>query len=166
MTAPPNQTRPRSQFAALPWRDGPEGREVLLITTRGGGRWLVPKGKPMPGLNAAEAAAQEAWEEAGVRGIIEAVPIGAFGHRKGPILAPRRLHVELYALQVTSEAAEWPESHERERRWVSVPTALRLVRSQELRRLIAEFCAFRPTRRMRLAAMLHRLAATPARLRR
>jgi 8-oxo-dGTP pyrophosphatase MutT (NUDIX family) len=159
-------TRPRNQFAALPWRDGPHGREVLLITTRGGGRWLVPKGKPMAGMTAAEAAAQEAWEEAGVTGTIEAVPLGSFAHLKGSLLAPRRLQVELYALEVTAEADEWPEAHERERRWVSVPQALRLVRSQELRRLIAEFCAFRPSKRMRLAAALHRLAAATKRLRR
>jgi 8-oxo-dGTP pyrophosphatase MutT (NUDIX family) len=158
--------RPRNQFAALPWRDGPHGREVLLITTRGGRRWLVPKGKPMPGLSAAEAAAQEAWEEAGVTGTIEAVPLGSFAHRKGSLLAPRRLQVELYALEVTAEADDWPEAHERERRWVSVPTALRLVRSAELRRLITEFCAFRPGKRMRLAALLHRLATPSAGLRR
>ena len=59
----------------------------------------------------------------------------------------------------TDEAEDWPERHERERRWVSVPMALRLVRSPELRRLIADFCAHQPTRRARLLTLLVRMAS-------
>ncbi|HLL59899.1 MAG TPA: NUDIX domain-containing protein, partial [Allosphingosinicella sp.] len=62
--------RPRRgplQVAALPYRRGADGSvEVLLVTTRGTGRWMVPKGWPMRGKSHAEAAAQEAFEEAGV----------------------------------------------------------------------------------------------------
>lgn len=149
--------RNRSQFAALPWREGPHGREILLITTRGRRRWLVPKGKPMAGLTAPEAAAQEAWEEAGVRGLISPEPIGAFEHRKGSFLAARRLQVDLFPLAVTAEDDIWPEAHERERRWVSVPLALRLVQSPGLRRLIIAFEAERLTPRARLTSALHRI---------
>ncbi len=149
---------PRSQFGALPWRDGPGGREVLLITTRGRRQWLVPKGKPMPGLNAWQAAAEEAWEEAGVRGDIEAVPIGAFEHRKGSAFGGRRMRVDLYPLRVTIQSEAWPEAHERERRWVSIAIALRLVRSPGLRRLIAVFGQHPPTRRARLLSALKRLS--------
>ena len=112
------------QLGALPWRDGPSGREVLLITTRGGRQWLVPKGKPMRGFTPAQAAAEEAWEEAGVRGEIADEPIGAFSHRKGSVFAGRRLQVDLYPLKVEREADDWPEAHERQRRWVSIPAAL------------------------------------------
>ena len=45
----------------------PATGRVLLITSRGTGRWIIPKGWPMPGRSLAEAALQEAWEEAGVR---------------------------------------------------------------------------------------------------
>lgn len=158
MPTPRVPARSRNQFAALPWRDGPDGREVLLITTRGGRRWLIPKGKPMVGLSAAEAAAQEAWEEAGVTGRIAEEPLGAFDHRKGPLFARRRLKVDVYPLEVIAEAADWPERGQRQRRWVNVPVALRMVRSRELRGMIAAFCAHQPTRRARLLSLMLRLA--------
>jgi 8-oxo-dGTP pyrophosphatase MutT (NUDIX family) len=148
----------RGQLAALPWRDGPAGREVLLITTRGRRQWLVPKGKPMPGLTAWQAAAEEAWEEAGVRGDIETAPIGAFEHRKGSAFAGRRMRVDLYPLRVTIQSEVWPEAHERERRWVNIAVALRLVRSPGLRQLIAMFGQHPPTRRARFLSALRRLS--------
>jgi 8-oxo-dGTP pyrophosphatase MutT (NUDIX family) len=137
---------------------------VLLITTRGGRQWLVPKGKPMRGLTPAQAAAEEAWEEAGVRGEIAAEPIGAFGHRKGSVFAGRRLQVDLYPLKVEMEAEDFPEAHERQRRWVSIPVALRLVRSPGLCALIALFGDQPLSRRAQLLVALRRLA--PRRLRR
>ena len=67
----------KRQIAAVPVRRGSHGEiEVLVISTRGSGRWTVPKGWPMNGRSDAEAAAQEAFEEAGVRGIIATEPIG------------------------------------------------------------------------------------------
>ena len=56
------------QYACLPWRlDG--GRlKVMLITSRGTGRWVLPKGWPMIGVSGVESAVQEALEEAGVVG--------------------------------------------------------------------------------------------------
>mgnify|MGYP001097895963 CR=1 FL=1 len=151
------------QLGALPWRDGPSGREVLLITTRGGRQWLVPKGKPMRGFTPAQAAAEEAWEEAGVRGEIADEPIGAFSHRKGSVFAGRRLQVDLYPLKVEREADDWPEAHERQRRWVSIPAALRMVRSPGLCALIAMFGDQPLSRRARLLVALRRF--TPRRLR-
>jgi len=58
----------RTQFAALPFRVKEDKVQVLLITSRGTGRWIVPKGWPMEGKTPAESALQEAWEEAGVQG--------------------------------------------------------------------------------------------------
>ncbi|MBZ0261802.1 MAG: hypothetical protein K8F90_14530, partial [Hyphomicrobiales bacterium] len=59
------------QYAALPWRQAPS-LELLLITSRETRRWVIPKGWPMPEKSPAESAAQEAYEEAGIRGQIEA----------------------------------------------------------------------------------------------
>ena len=57
------------QFAALPWRIGDGGtREVMLVTSRETGRWVIPKGWPMKGRKPAEVASQEAYEEAGLVG--------------------------------------------------------------------------------------------------
>ena len=61
------QAKPLKQVAALPFRIGADGRiEVLLITSRDTGRWIIPKGWPMIGRKAHRAAEREAFEEAGV----------------------------------------------------------------------------------------------------
>lgn len=46
--------------------------EFLLVQTRGG-RWTFPKGNAEPGLTTAQAAALEAFEEAGVHGRMEEI---------------------------------------------------------------------------------------------
>ena len=62
------------QIAVLPYRfggadkDGPT--EILLVTSRGTGRWVVPKGNPLTGLDRHTSAAVEAEEEAGVIGAV------------------------------------------------------------------------------------------------
>ena len=61
---------PIRQVAALPYRPDPDGNiRVMLITSRETQRWVIPKGNLIKGLRAHEAAAQEAFEEAGVEGI-------------------------------------------------------------------------------------------------
>ena len=69
-----------TQFAALPWRLCEGGtREIMLPTSRGAGRWVIPKGWPIKGRKPAEAAAREAYEEAGLIGhIVGKRPIGNF----------------------------------------------------------------------------------------
>ena len=64
--------------AALCWRRAAAGIEVLLITARRSGRWIVPKGHPIRGLPVHEAAAREAWEEAGVQGRVNPAPLGRY----------------------------------------------------------------------------------------
>jgi 8-oxo-dGTP pyrophosphatase MutT (NUDIX family) len=70
------------QFAALPYRIDRTGPEILLITTRGKGRWSIPKGWPMKGRKPRAAAAVEAFEEAGVIGKIARRSVGNFKHSK------------------------------------------------------------------------------------
>ncbi len=71
----------RQQVAAVCYRVGKCGIEFLLVQTRGG-RWIFPKGGVEPGLTAAQSAAQEAFEEAGVHGRMEAVAFARYFHRK------------------------------------------------------------------------------------
>jgi ADP-ribose pyrophosphatase YjhB (NUDIX family) len=58
----------RLQVAALPWREGKHGLEIMLITSRDTGRWVLPKGWPEAREPLCDAAAREAGEEAGLRG--------------------------------------------------------------------------------------------------
>lgn len=127
------------QVAALPWRRRADGEmEVLLVTTRGTGQWMVPKGWPMLGKTWPEAAAQEAWEEAGVRGRPGTVEIGRFRHDKSGLLQQSLpCTVAVFPLAVDEELDRWPERAERVRRWFALPEARKAVRSADLAAIIA-----------------------------
>ncbi|MFM7333151.1 MAG: NUDIX hydrolase [Tabrizicola sp.] len=128
------------QYGALCWRDGDTGVEVLLITSRDTGRWVIPKGWPMAGLAPEAAAAQEAWEEAGVNGQINPLCIGRFGYQKGlSLTATVPCAVAVYGLRVTKQAATFPEVKERQRKWFPLDEAARLVAEPELSQIIAGF---------------------------
>ena len=72
-----------NQVAAIPVRRRDDGNlEVLLVTSRETRRWIVPKGWPWPEVSDHEAAAAEAWEEAGVRGRILADGLGTYTYDK------------------------------------------------------------------------------------
>lgn len=133
------------QTAALPWRCTAAGDlEILLITSRRSPRWLVPKGWPMRGKSLAEAAAQEAFEEAGVEGEIDAAPIGRFGHvKQHAMLGSIDVSVLVHPLAVQRELSDWPERLERSRRWFSLPEAATAVASEDLGKLIEGFAAAR-----------------------
>lgn len=122
------------QAAALPWRLDPEGQaEVLLVTSRRSGRWIIPKGQPMLGKSLAQAAAIEAYEEAGVVGRVSEDPAGTFEHLKVHwLMGPIRYLVVVHLLAVDRVLAEWPEQAERRRRWASPREAAKLVSSEEL----------------------------------
>jgi len=70
------------QVAAVCYRVRGAGIEFLLIRTRGSGRWTFPKGSAEPGLTHAQAAALEAFEEAGVHGRIEEAAFAQYVRRK------------------------------------------------------------------------------------
>ena len=132
---------PRAQFAALPWRRGAAGEvEVLLITSRETKRWVIPKGWPIKGKSSSKSAAQEAFEEAGVTGKVRKSPIGAYAYDKR-LKNGRLQHVRVavFGLQVEAEAEVYPEVGQREKAWVSLVEAARLVDEPELMVVLATF---------------------------
>jgi 8-oxo-dGTP pyrophosphatase MutT (NUDIX family) len=132
---------PRAQFAALPWRRAPGGEpEVLVITSRETHRWVIPKGWPIKGKNSSKSAAQEAFEEAGITGKIDKSPIGSYTYDKR-LKNGRLQHVRVavFALLVEAEAQVFPEAGQREKRWVSLLEAARLVDEPELMVVLATF---------------------------
>ncbi len=128
------------QTGALPWRVGPGNQtEVLLVTGRNSGRWMIPKGWPMRGKSLAKAAAQEAFEEAGVKGTISTKPLGSFRHVKQHLIfRPLEVNILVHSLSVKRELAKWPEEGQRERRWFTLDEAVTSVDSEELGRLILQ----------------------------
>lgn len=116
------------QVAALPWRRGRKGVEVLLVTSRGTKRWVIPKGWPEGEERLYEAAAREAREEAGVVGSVSPAEAGRYLYGKKLVSGmERRCEVHVFPLEVTEEKVDWPERSQRERRWVSVSEARTMV---------------------------------------
>jgi 8-oxo-dGTP pyrophosphatase MutT (NUDIX family) len=130
----------RMQYGALCWRMGDAGIEVLLITSRDTGRWIVPKGWPMPGLAPEAAAAQEAWEEAGVEGVMNPVCLGRYGYQKClSVTAQVPCAVAVYGLRVVRLSDKFPEAKERTRQWFAQDIAATMVNEPDLGHLIADF---------------------------
>lgn len=130
----------RTQFAALCYRIKRGKVQVLLVTSRGSKRWIVPKGWPMENKTPAESARQEAWEEAGVTGKPDGNCLGVYSYSKDvgstddlPCIAM------LYPIAVKSLAKKYPERGQRRRRWVSRKQAARMVSERELAQLIQDF---------------------------
>lgn len=129
----------RRQVAALPFRRSPSGIEILLITSREGGRFIIPKGWPMKRLTDPGAAAREAYEEAGVAGKIKRRPVGDYLYRKRLEGRFELVRVTVYALEVQVQHADWPEKGARQLRWVPRNEAAPLVEEPGLMRLLSEF---------------------------
>ena len=130
----------------MPFRVGPDGQvEVLLITSRDTGRWIIPKGWPMIGRKAHRAAEREAFEEAGLKGRIAANPVGRYHYEKRLAQGlARPCKVRVYPLRVEVQHERWPERHQRTLRWFAPEEAARLVHEDELQRLLADFAAGPP----------------------
>ena len=117
------------QAGAIAYRVRDGQLEVLLITSRGTGRWIIPKGNIDSGLTPAEAAEREAYEEAGVRGAIESTsPLGFYTYfKKTASGAPCPATVEVYLFEVEGQLKRWPEKRERRISWLSVEDAIDLI---------------------------------------
>ena len=117
-----------------------EGLQILLVTSRDTGRWVSPKGNPIPHLTGAQTAAREAHEEAGAEGEIGRKPIGTYRYRKRRrILLPVNAEVRVFPLRVDTLLEEWPEMHQRRRQWFSREEAAAAVEERGLKRLIMTF---------------------------
>lgn len=130
----------RTQYAALCSRIDPDtGRKlVLLVTSRGTGRWIIPKGNPMKGSRPFEVAACEAKEEAGARGRIRKHAFGRYSYVKQlDDGCGRPCIVDVFSLEVASMIDDFKEKGERRLIWVTPHDAANLVDEPELRTLIA-----------------------------
>ena len=114
--------------------------EVLLITSRRRGRWIIPKGVIDPGTKAVESPSKEAYEEAGIRGRVSSQPLGNYQYRKwGGICT-----VQVFALEVLDVLETWPESSFRRRQWIGVEEAANAVEELALKKLILRISPAKP----------------------
>lgn len=130
----------RTQFGALCWRVRKDKVQVALVTSRRSGRWVLPKGWPMEGMTPSDAAAQEAYEEAGLEGKITPLVIGIYSYSKDlDEDDPMPCVVTLFPMKVKKAHKSWPESDLRRRKWVSPRKASKMVDFPELSQILAEF---------------------------
>ena len=127
-----------TQYGVIPARAAADGGiEILLITSRDTRRWVVPRGNPIPGKSPAESAAQEAFEEAGIAGLIGDEPLGRYRYvkrrREGTSV---EAEVMIFRMEVQKIAEHWPEMRQRERRWFGVEEAAAAVHEPDLAELI------------------------------
>ena len=101
---------------------------------------LLPKGWPMDGLTPAEAAAHEAWEEAGVRGRIHDTCLGLYSYSKWidksltlPVI------VAVFPLEVKRLEDEFPAAGQRRRKWMTRKKAAQRIEEWELKHIIRSF---------------------------
>jgi 8-oxo-dGTP pyrophosphatase MutT (NUDIX family) len=129
------------QIGALCYRKSNDrDLEILLVTSRGTGRWIIPKGWPMNKKKPHEAALIEAFEEAGVVGRVGKKPVGRYTYLKW--LDTGRVApcvVDVFQIEVTKTAQKYKETGQRKVAWFSRDEAARLVREVELKSLIVNF---------------------------
>src|SRR5262245_17544943 len=116
------------QAAVLPMRAG----RVCLVLSTSGKRWVIPKGRIERRQTAGETALREAWEEAGLVGLLQRKPVGSYRYEK----CGRDFHVTVFFMKVTEVADSFPEQDRRVRRWVRADRALRYVGDPALRRVL------------------------------
>ena len=131
---------PRRQAAALVFRtSGQCGLEILLVNSRGTGRAVMPKGWLIAGEQGYQAAAREAYEEAGIQGKIDRTPIGNYEYRKKRADQDELVPVEVYPLKISRQRKKWPEQGCRKLRWLPPAEAANLVDEPMLAALIRWF---------------------------
>ena len=125
------------QVAAVPCRlNGAGAAEVMLVTSRGTQRFIIPKGWPMKGKSEPKVAAIEARQEAGVTGEVLPEPIGRYSYWKRLADCFVPVEVTVYVVRVTSVAAKWEEQPQRRRKWLGIEDAALLIDEPELAAII------------------------------
>jgi 8-oxo-dGTP pyrophosphatase MutT (NUDIX family) len=120
------------QVAAVCYRVHKGAIEFLLVRTRGGGRWTFPKGSAEPGLTQAQAAALEAFEEAGVRGRIEEASFARYrrkrsaGENRASRSGEKGVSVNAYLCEVLRLSP--PQEFKRDRTWFTAVETRRRLR--------------------------------------
>ncbi len=108
-----------AQSAVIPVRRRGESLQILLITSRRGRRWIVPKGIIEPDLSPADSAAKEALEEAGVEGVVLPERLGSYQYEKWGGIC----NVQVFVMEVTELLEVWLEDFRR-REWLELEEAL------------------------------------------
>ena len=128
------------QYGVLPWRIWRDGStQIMLVTSRRRGRWIIPKGGANENEPAFLTASREAFEEAGIIGDIYPDPLTEYGYLKtlqDGSLAPCR--VTVFSMEVHGTLHHWREKGQRRRQWFTVDEAAAQLDDAELAAFVLE----------------------------
>ncbi len=128
------------QVAALPYRVHMSGAiEILVITSRQTGRFIIPKGWPKKSVPDFKSAATEAFEEAGIAGKPRHKPIGSYVYWKRLEDRFDLVSVDVYPIEVKEHHDIWPEKGQRKMAWLPVEDAASLIDETVLAELVRSF---------------------------
>ena len=119
------------QSAVIPYRLKETKIEILLITSRKGKRWIIPKGIIESNLTPQNSAAQEALEEAGVVGEVLPTLMGSYTYNKWGGIC----RVQVFLLRVEKMLIDWLENY-RTRQWFSLAEAIELIEETEVKKIL------------------------------
>lgn len=127
------------QSGVIPYRfDKNKKLQVLLITSKLREVWILPKGKIESGLTAIESAQKEAFEEAGVEGLIEEKIIGSYAYSK----FGNDYSVDFYPLEIETVLEKWEEMDLRKREFFEIEDAIDNIYDRELGEILIDFQDF------------------------
>ncbi len=127
----------RVHVAAVCYRVRGGEPEFLLVRTRNG-HWTFPKGRVEQDATNADAAAREAYEEAGVRGSVDSVPFFRYRHCKPRQLGSHRQVILVDAHLCKVKRLTPPLEEYRDPTWFSVPEAKRRLKKSRPPEFAAE----------------------------
>lgn len=109
----------------------------MLVGSLRNGRWGLPKGHVEDGEQTFQAAAREAFEEAGVSGDLTKEVFGTYLYSKDSTAL--RYHVSVHLLRLASRAKVFPESGIRRTQWFSIEAAINLAAQPGLKSILERF---------------------------
>jgi phosphohistidine phosphatase len=124
------------QSAVIPYRIEKGKLQVLIISSSQNNHFVIPKGIIEPGLTPQQSAEIEAFEEAGIKGIVSLKKVGKYATIKWKA----KTTVEVFSMKVKEVLDErfWSEKH-RGREWVSINKAIKVLHQKELKPLLLKF---------------------------
>lgn len=132
----PNR-RKVEQVAVIAYLPGKSPHKIVLVTSLGRKRWVLPKGHVDDGYTPKEAALLEAYEEAGVKGRIQGKSaIGTYDYTKPDDTEKNRYFTDVYLMSVEKELDDWPEKKERKRTWMTIADAIDALEESDLKKIV------------------------------
>jgi 8-oxo-dGTP pyrophosphatase MutT (NUDIX family) len=132
--SPPSQSAPvdERQSGVIPYSMVDATPVFLLITSRRTGRWIFPKGGLEVGLEPWDSAQKEAFDEAGVEGIVNTISVGSYRAWKTRGVRRLVIEVDMFPFRVERQLDNWRETDERHRHWATLAEASRLITNRRL----------------------------------